>query len=220
MPFSHTAGPGSSASAFLTADTFSRLLVEVQYMSGYRPTDSALDQLKVFLQEHLDKTEIIVLEPVEIPSGNRDRYSANDIRQIENGHREHFSEGNTLASYNLFVDAEHTTDNVLGIAYYNTSNAYFGKRIHDVSGTPPLSPSRGSVEATVLRHEYGHLMGLVNNGTDMHEDHQENGPHCSEESCVMYFAMNRSSFFENIFDGSTPGLCAYCTADIQAAKQE
>ncbi len=218
--FSHTSSPGSSATAFLQDGTYSRLLVEIQYMPGYRPSDSTLDQLRDFLASHLDKAQIIMLEPQEIPSGNREQYSAGDIRNIEQSHRKHYSEGSTLASYNLFVDADHTSDNVLGIAYYNTSNAYFGKRIHDVSGTPPLNPSRASVEATVMRHEYGHLMGLVNNGTVMQENHQENGPHCTDESCVMYFAMNRSNFFANIFDGSTPDLCSHCKTDVQAAKED
>jgi hypothetical protein len=216
--FSHSGNPGSSAAAFLQDEIYTSLLVEIQYMHGYRPTDSALNQLKTFLKEHLIKNEIIILDPVEIPSGNQDRYSASDVRNIEQESRQNFTEGSTLASYNLFLDGEYTNENVLGISYYNTSNAYFGKRIHEVAGTPPLNPSRASVEATVMRHEYGHLIGLVDNGTEMIEDHRENGPHCSEDSCVMYFAMSRGNLFANIFDGTTPGLCFNCIEDIATVK--
>ncbi len=217
-PFSHVRPPGSSALAFLQNDMFDELIVEIQYMPGYRPTDNALEELRGFLTEHSGKSDVIITEPEEVPSGGQDAYTANDIRQLEQEHRRYYTEGSVLASYNLFVDGRHTNENVLGIAYYNTSNAYFGETIHDVS-SPALGPSRSNVEGTVLLHEYGHLFGLVDNGIDMQEPHQENGPHCSENSCIMYHAMNTTNFFENLFDGSIPGLDAYCLSDLQAARE-
>jgi len=218
-PFSHTLGPGSSAEDFLLDDRFSELIVEVQYMPGYRPLDSSLDELRDFLEEHLNKT-ITMLEPEEVESGGQEQYSANDIRALEEEHRQHYSEGSSLASYNLFVDGEFDQNqNVLGIAYFNTSTAYFGKKIHDVTGSPPLSPSRRQIEGTVLRHEYGHLIGLVDNGVDMQENHQENGPHCSENECIMYATVNTADFFSNLFDGSIPNLDDFCRADIEAFRE-
>jgi len=216
--FSHTENPGASAEAFLRDDDFTELLVEVQYMPGFEPTENALEELRVFLETHLNKTGVTFTEPEEIPSGGQELYSASDIRELESEHRSHFTDGNTLASYNLFVDGAYTEGNVLGIAYYNTSTAYFGETIRSASGSPPLSPSRSNIEGTVLRHEYGHLIGLVNNGVNMQEEHQENGPHCSEDDCVMYFSVNTTDFFANIFDGSIPDLDDYCEADISAIK--
>ena len=218
-PFSHTEGPGYSAEDFLLEDRFSELIVEVQYMPGYRPLDSSLDELRDFLEEHLNKT-ITILEPEEIESGGQDLYSASDVRALEEEHRRHFSEGNTLASYNLFVDGEFDQNqNVLGIAYYNTSNAYFGETIHRVTGSPPLNPSRRQIEGTVLRHEYGHLIGLVDNGVAMQEDHQENGPHCSENECIVYATVNTADFFANLFDDYIPNLDDFCRADIAAVRE-
>lgn len=217
--FSHTEEPGGAAADFLKEDRFSELLVEIQYMPGYRPEDGALDELRVFLEGYLNKV-ITIPEPQQIPGGEQEQYSANEIRDLEEQHRQHFSEENTLASYNLFVDGGFETQNVLGIAYYNTSNAYFGKTIGDVSGSPPLSPSKDKVEGTVLRHEYGHLLGLVDNGTDMLEEHRQNGAHCSEEECVMYASVNTTDFFANLFDGIIPDLGDFCLADIQAVQVE
>lgn len=217
--FTHTDNPGASAEDFLREDHFAELIVEIQYMPGYRPTDIALDELRVFLENHLNKT-IIIPDPEEIPSGEREQYSANEIRDLEEEYRQHYSAGNSLASYNLFVDGEFDTQNVLGIAYYNTSNAYFGKTIHDVSDSPPLNPPREKIEGTVLRHEYGHLLGLVDNGTDMQEEHQENGAHCSEEECVMYATVNTADFFANLFDDTIPDLDDFCLSDIQAVQNE
>ncbi len=217
--FSHTLNPGASNEDFLRNDRFTELLVEIQYMGDYRPTDSALNELQSFLEEHLDKS-VTILEPEEIPSGDRSSYSANAIRDLEAEHRRNFSEGNTLVSYNLFVDGEFDQQQVLGIAYYNTSNAYFGETIHSVSGSPPLNPPRDKIEATVMRHEYGHLFGLVKNGTEMQVDHQENGFHCNDDECVMYATVNTADFFQNLFDDTIPNFDQLCRADIEAVQEE
>lgn len=45
------------------------------------------------------------------------------------------------------------------------------------------------LEQTTLVHEFGHAMGLVNNGLPMTSDHQDtnNGHHCKNTECVMYW---------------------------------
>jgi hypothetical protein len=217
--YSHTDAPGNAAADFLLEENFDELIVEIQYMPGARPVDESLDELRVFLENHLNK-QITILEPEEIPSGNQESYSAADVRDLEAEHRQHFTVNSTLASYNIFVDGEYTQENVLGIAYYNTSNAYFGETISRVSGSPPFNPSRRNIEGTVLRHEYGHLIGLVNNGVPMEEHHQENGAHCSDEECVMFASVNTSDFFHNLFDGSIPDLDDFCLADIEGFRSE
>ncbi|MEX2601503.1 MAG: hypothetical protein WD355_07645 [Balneolaceae bacterium] len=220
--YSETENPGMSNLDFLTNETFNRLILEIDYMPGMRPTDAAIDSLEEFLAKWLQKTEIIIQVPTEIPSGGQEEYSADDIRDLEAEHRDTRTdvEEGTLTSYNIFVDGSYDSGNVLGIAYYNTSNAYFGETIHNVSGSPPLNPSREKVEATVLRHEYGHLLGLVNNGTEMQSSHQDsgNGRHCTEENCLMYYAVETTDFFANLFDGSIPELDAYCESDVRAAQ--
>lgn len=220
-PYSHTRNPGASAEDFLRDDQFTELLIEIQYMPGHRPLDSSLDELKVFLENHLNKITITILEPEEIPSGEKDQYAADEVRDLEEQHRQHFTEGTTLTSYNIFVDGEFSQQNVLGIAYYNTSTAYFGETIQSVSGSPPLNPSREKIESTVLRHEYGHLLGLVNNGTDMEDDHHdvENGAHCTEQECLMYATVQTADFFQNTFDNTIPDLDDFCRADLEAAKE-
>lgn len=218
--YSHTDPPGEAAADFLLEEHFNELIIEIQYMADARPTDNSLEDLRDFLEAHLNKP-VTILDPVEIPSGNKESYSANDVRNLESEHRQHFTEGETLSTYNIFVDGEYEQENVLGIAYYNTSNAYFGETIRRVSGSPPFNPSRRSIEGTVLRHEYGHLIGLVDNGVSMEEHHQENGAHCSEEECVMYATVNTTDFFlNNLIDSSLPDLDDFCLADIQAFRSE
>lgn len=217
--FSHTQNPGTSNEAFVTSDDFDELVVEIQYMPGVEPRQESIDNLQEFLEKHLDKASVTILTPQEIPSGDQDSYTANEVRDLEDEHRETFTEGSTLASYAIFLDGEFDNGNVLGIAYYNTSTAYFGETIDRISGGA-TQPSRVQIESTVFNHEFGHLMGLVNNGTDMQEDHHDsdNGAHCTEEECLMFHQVNTTDFFANIFDGSVPELDEFCVADIEALK--
>lgn len=216
--FSQTQGPGTSAEAFLRADRFTELQVEVDYMPGYQPTSEALDSLKTFLQARLNKSQITISTPTEVASGNQDAYSAKDIRSLEDQYRDSFTQGdsNTLQAYFLIVDGSYSDQsNVLGIAYYNTSMAFFGQTIEETS-SGLTAPSREKIEGTVFRHEFGHIMGLVGSGTPTQSDHQEEGAHCTEEGCLMEAAVETSNFFANIFDGDIPNLDALCIEDVQA----
>ncbi|MEX0594406.1 MAG: hypothetical protein WD115_06485, partial [Balneolaceae bacterium] len=98
---------------------------------------------------------------------------------------------------------------------------YFGATFEETSSGLG-SPSREQVEASVLRHEIGHLMGLVDNGTTMQQDHKdaENGTHCDNENCVMYYAYNQPDLFSSIFGSEIPNLDAACQADIEALKND
>ena len=219
--FNHRSSPGSSSEAFILDRDFDELIVEIQYMPGSEPHPNSINNLKQFLETHLDKATITILEPEEIPSGNQENYSATDVRNLEAEHRQHFTEDGVLASYAIFLDGKFSEGNVLGIAYYNTSTAYFAETIESISGGIG-QPSRATIETTVFNHEFGHLMGLVNNGTEMVENHHdhENGAHCTEQECLMYFSVNTTDFFANIFGGSIPELDDFCLMDLQNLKDE
>jgi len=220
--FNSEVAPGDSAHAFLTDENFSILAVEVDYMEGYEPTPAALDSLKTSLNTHLNKSSIVLRSPTQIPAEGDSVYTTDQIRTLEDTHRDHYTRAvsDTLWAHFLVVDGEFEQQNVLGIAYFNTSMAFFGKTIDDVT-TGLGAPSREKVEATVFRHEFGHNLGLVNNGTPMEEDHHDeaNGPHCTEEQCVMYHAIETTNYFANVFDGTVPSFEAFCTADMAAQRE-
>jgi hypothetical protein len=216
--FDHERNPGVSAEDFLTSDEFDNLNLQIQYMEGYEPTAEALSDLQDFLEERLNKLNITILEPEEIPRSGQSAYTANDVRNLERDYRSEFSEEGTLAAYFIILDGEFDSANVLGIAHFNTSMALFGETIRSTSdGIFQLS--RSTVESIVMQHEIGHIIGLVNNGVDMQTEHQdeENGRHCDVEECLMYFAVRTTDFFANIFDGNVPELDEQCIADLQAA---
>lgn len=218
--YSHTQNPGLSANDFLSNESYTDLVIEVDYMSGYAPNQQALDSLQAFLERRLNKTTVTILEPTEIASGDQSQYSANDVRDLEEEHRDEFTEGETLAAYMIIVDGQYEQQNVLGIAYYNTSNGFFGPTYDDASSSLG-APSRYQIESTSLRHEFGHLFGLVNidgSGTDMQTPHQdeEHGSHCDNENCLMYYAMERADLISQFLDNSVAELDANCIADLQA----
>jgi hypothetical protein len=223
-PYSQTLAPGRSANDFLADSNFTTLAVEIDYMEGYAPLPDAIDSLRSFLQERLNKSQIIINEPTAIPSGGQQSYSADDVRSLEEQHRDLFTgytDSDTLTAYMIILDGQYSSGNVLGIAYYNTSTAFFGETIRQVSSSGIAPPPRYKVEGTVFRHEFGHLFGLVNiegSGTDMQNPHQDeaNGHHCDNDQCLMYWAVETSDFFANLFDGNIPNLDQNCVLDLQA----
>jgi hypothetical protein len=216
--FNHEINPGQSAPEFLTDENFERLVVQVQYMQGYEPTQQGLNNLKTFLSNRLNKTSITIMEPEEIPASGESSYTANDIRDLEREHRTQFSSENEIVAYFIVVDGEFSDADVLGIAHFNTSMALFGPMFDEVSGGIG-SPPKEDVETIVMQHEFGHILGLVNNGLDMQNNHQdiENGRHCDNEECLMNYAFRNANLFANIFGGNIPELDENCVADLQAA---
>jgi len=187
VQFNSKAAAGDSAQSYLESDLYTSLQIEVDYMQGYAPTQEGLNSLKTFLEERLNKSNISIAT-TEIAARSSGPYSTEDIAAIEEEERDNYTEpgSSTLHAYFLIVDGEYTQSNVLGIAYWNTSMAFFGQTIDEISGTPPTAPSTQQVEGTVFRHEIGHNMGLVGNGTPTQSDHKTDGSaHCTTDGCLM-----------------------------------
>jgi predicted Zn-dependent protease len=144
-------------------------------------------------------------------------YSSQEAFDIEKENRDTYTQGNTLAAYFLILDGEFEQENVLGFAYFNTSMALLGGTIENNSGGFN-QPNKETVETAVLQHEFGHILGLVDNGTPAVQDHvdEANGAHCDVDSCLMYFAVRTSDFMNNLTGGNIPELDAQCIQDLQA----
>lgn len=221
--YSHVENPGLSANDFLSGETFTSLELEIDYMQGFAPNEEALDSLEAFFEQRLNKQSVTINEPTEIPAVGQSSYTANEIRALEEEHRNDFTsvEDSTLRAYMIIVDGQYENGNVLGIAYYNTSNAFFGATYEQVSGSGFGEPSRRLTESISFRHEFGHLFGLVNipgSGTEMQTNHQdtEHGRHCDNDSCLMYYAMENAGLFDQFLGEEIPALDANCIADLQA----
>ncbi|MDX1667174.1 MAG: hypothetical protein R3350_08090, partial [Saprospiraceae bacterium] len=185
----------------------------------FAPSGTSINNLRSFLEARLHKPGGISIRTSEISSPALAPYSIDDIVQVENEFRTVFNQDGTLAVFGFIADGDFADDeNVLGAAYRNTSFVLFGSKIDEVSGGLG-QPSQTTVETTVLTHEFGHLMGLVNNGTPLQSDHQDtaHGKHCDVEDCLMYFTAESGDAVSNLIGGGcAPGLDSQCIADLRA----
>lgn len=209
---------GASANSFLSNQYYNRLTVEVLYMPGFAPTETSVNNLRSFLIDHLNKPMGIEIIRRQIPSYNQESYSSNDVASIETENREVFNANQTITASLIILDGEYADNSqVLGIAYRNTSMAIFGSTIFDNSGG--LSqPTRSKLESTVMNHEFGHLLGLVNLGSDMVDNHQDtaNGNHCDDNDCLMYYASETTEIASFLIGNDIPTLDQNCRNDLIA----
>lgn len=213
----YTKPVGASAKELLNTAPFNSLNVELQYVRGYAPDGAALDQLKQFLASRLHKPGGITITQTVIPDPGQTTLSLSQIREIENKNRTVFNTGAQLSVYILYSNSDFTDAGTLGIAYHNTSAALMGKKIHENSGGFG-QVSRTKLEATVLEHEIGHLLGLVDLGSPMQSAHKDasHGNHCSNEQCLMFYASETTDVFGFLSRNNPPTLDAGCLADLKA----
>ncbi|MGK7391169.1 MAG: peptidase [Candidatus Cyclobacteriaceae bacterium M2_1C_046] len=213
---------GATANELLAADQFDKLVVEIQYPQGYAPPAGSIDDMKNFLNKFLNKPggiEVIANE-ITVPANNV--YSLSEVMSVEANNRTQFNEESTMAIYLFLADGDYDQNEgnarVLGIAYQNTSMALFQKSIQDLSGGV-TQPSERLLTSTVLQHEIGHLLGLVNVGTPMVTEHQDesHGKHCDDSNCLMYWSVSTGNVVDNIVGfSSPPDLDSQCKADLKA----
>lgn len=213
---------GATANELLSGEQFEKLVLEIQYPQGYAPPSGTINDVKAFFNKYANKPGGINVIQSEITVPANTLYSAQEIVQIEENNRTQFNTDNTMAVYLFLTDGDYEgnegNSKVLGIAYRNTSMALFQKTIKDLSGGVG-QPSERMVTTTVLNHEVGHIFGLVNVGTPMVTEHQDeaHGKHCDNTSCLMYWTADTGNVIDNLLGlSSPPDLDAQCQADLEA----
>jgi len=208
---------GSSARELLSDAVFNSIIVEIHYMPGMKPADGTVSSLKDFIANHVNKSGTINVVSSQIPSGGKSVYSIGDVNNIEKNYRTRFNEGNTVAVHFLFLDGAYEERNVLGIAYKNTSLCIFERTIQDNSGGL-LQPSVAKLETTVVNHEFGHILGLVDVGSPMQTAHKDtqHGNHCNNSGCLMYYQVETTDFVANLANSPVPSLDMNCRGDLRA----
>jgi hypothetical protein len=208
---------GKSAHDLLSADKFNSLQIQILYMPDYKPDAGAIDQLKNFLNNLVNKPSGISMKEMQIPSTGKSTLSLSDIRAIEEKYRTLYAHDKELEVCLIYADADYTDNSVLGISYQNTSICLFGKTIAAHSGAIG-QVSRTKLTATVLEHEFGHLLGLVNIGSSMKTNHEDpdHSHHCNNENCLMYYAAETTDILGFLISGPVPDLDANCLADLKA----
>lgn len=213
---------GSSANDLLSDKKFTKTIVEVAYIKGFKPTEIALTNFKSFISNRTFKSSGVEFLFKEIPQTGKSVYSLNDIVNIEKANRENYNTNSTIAVWVLFVNGKSENDTnsnaTLGSAYWNTSFVIYEETIRNLSDNA-FEPERSVLETSVINHEFGHLLGLTNLGTNLQSDHEDsNNPnHCNVENCLMYYTIESSQGIGNMINvGQAPELDAQCLADLRA----
>lgn len=190
-------------SNILTAKEYPNLLVEVMYIGSFnKPTKADLDYLKTKIKQYCHKETVeIVVDPEICYSALPSLiWSTSLLSFFEFKHARFTTVGDTLVVRVLYVPGLNGSDLIVrGLAYGDYAFVLFKQQI-------PQGHDR-----SVLLHEFGHLIGLVNCGTPCQTNHEERDPkhrlHCQNEKCVMYWCSPEGAF---------PDFDAACRLDITA----
>lgn len=182
---------GASANDLLTNNNFDRLLIQIGFVTGFRPTQESMDNFVQFLQERTFKQNIDI-EYLELDPTGEETLELQEIADLEFENRTAYNEGTTLAIYIFFADAPSDGDDedqglvTLGAVYRNTSMVIFERTLR-ILASRSASITTTDVETATLNHEFGHLFGLVNLGTVPVNDHEDPEAlnHCVIDGCLM-----------------------------------
>ena len=213
---------GTSANDLLSSDNFTSIRVQLAYPEGFRPTDETIDLLDDFLEERLDKPNgVTIVETLIDTPSQTGPYDINEIVAIEDEFRTVFNNGNEIGVW-IFFSGEESSSNtgnsvVLGTAYRNTSVVIYERTFIELANNSPFLINRFLIETSTLRHEFGHILGLVNIGTPLTSEHedQQNTRHCNVEECLMYFE-TVTNIFNTSDVASLPDFDTLCIQDLQA----
>ena len=196
---------GSVDNAEAFSSEINEILFEVDYMTGMAPyTGNGLDGKPVwnlfinnvsalFNDTNTITAPIATSDMEEVSAGNTN-YTSTEILALAEQHRNQPLKNESILSiYILFLDGYFEEDdsanqNILGVSIGSTGViAIFKPAITD--NTFPSDFVRSFTEQSVLIHEAGHAIGLVNNGITPQSAHhdEEHGAHCTNDDCIMYW---------------------------------
>lgn len=217
---------GPSAGALVWGQPFSELVVEIDYVqdledrqpNSLAPSQEAIDLMTQALREETDKESITVLEPepiqVDDPSPGY-TWSFEEIQELRDqvfdaGDPDVLGEGQTAYLHILYLNGHREETAVVGFST-GTWLVLFPDQYDPSAGSglplgvPLPNPAPEKVERSVLVHEVGHSLGLVDNGAPVTEDRlhpdDECDCHSEFEDSVMYpFVRNRQAVLEFVQD--------------------
>ena len=224
------------------AESVSSIIVEVDYASGAEPYTGAGAQLddpwaifgdnaaRLFGSSKTVTYPNALDEMQELTDVSGESFSTEEILAIADRHRDQADSDTTVTYYVLWLNGRFrdgdVQQNVIGVSLGTTRViAMFKPVIRSIA-----VPGAGEVlerfsEQTTLVHEFGHAIGLVNNGVPLTSDHhdEENGAHCTNRDCVMFWSnegvQDLVEFVQRfISSGSTILFGLECLDDTDAAS--
>lgn len=222
-------GGGVEPRDYASDQTYKTWVVEVDHSNGAAPPSGVLDFVKGRLGSVVKKDSIEFRLDASVATTAGKAWSDSDVRAFAQQHAGLKTEGSQVATHLLFLAGHSTRDagntKILGITFGHGLIAIFSDTVKascDPGVLPLLSSCRpDDYFRSVVTHEFGHALGLVNNGTPMvsgHEDPDNRG-HSSNKASVMYWAVESSGGLP-LFGGNPPptDFDANDRADLRALQ--
>ena len=183
--------PGGLALACLRDDAYRELVIEIDHAPGYNPESSTVSLLKERLGQVCDKPDGIRIELNEMNFAETTTWTANTVREVAHETMDAPPQTSVLRWHVIMPEGKYSDDSVLGVAVDASTIALFSDSIDDATSIFNPRISAEDIENSVMGHEFGHLLGLVNlvyTSPADHEDSEHPG-HSNNEDSVMYWAV-------------------------------
>ena len=141
----------------------------------------------------------------EVNFAETSSWTATKVREIGHDTMDAPPQTSELRWHVIMPQGKYSDDSVLGVAVDASTIALFSDSIDDATSIFNPRISAEDIENSVMVHEFGHLLGLVNlvyTSPADHEDSEHPG-HSNNEDSVMYWAIE-SANLGNIITGELP----------------
>ncbi|EQC47730.1 putative lipoprotein [Bacteriovorax sp. Seq25_V] len=232
----------SSSNLNLLLKRATKLTVEVIYEAGAQPyTENQMNRnqplwnllennIKAIYEARGMTVDLVIPKLAKdmkmVDTQDKDSWTADEISSFIAANRVHSPSETEGVIYVLFVNGhfnngESINRNVIGVNVTGTTDIAIFKDVVKNMGPVQDGMVAKFSEQSTLVHEFGHAMGLVNNGVNQVSEHHdsEHGAHCSNPSCVMYWMNEGTSKMvdyvnEYIKTGDEVMFKASCLEDI------
>lgn len=222
--------PGELAKDFLQSANYTSVVIEVDYISTLTPRPEAINLLIQRVQKYCSKSQVTykLSDQIEASDGI---HEVDEITDMEDLYRDYYPDlkNKSLALYVLYLDGELLgSPSTLGLTYRGSSFAIFQGGINAIE-IPTLAALAGlghvDFEKSVLVHELGHVLSLVNIGYQSDRDYEdpEHPHHSVHQGCVMYYGIETSAILNLISSGQIKppsDFHADAQHDLQCLKED
>jgi hypothetical protein len=209
-------GPGNQALQFLRPGPYATMAIEVIPVNGRTPDPEATALMLERATEHCQKPGGITLTvdaDVATATSGAHAYTEDELLALDSARRKMATSGATIVLVVLSVNGTYQSNpNVVGLTIGGDLVVLFLDTLAALPG-----PVAVRAQGSILVHELGHVMGLVNETIPMVTPHEDttHPPHDVSPLCVMFWALeaNAGSAANAIPDDYDP----LCKQDLRAA---